>query len=280
MLAGTPYVAVAVALVACAVVGAVRWWRRDRLLAGYVLVVMAGGALAIMAARPTWVQQPIVFARYLMPVLPIMLLLAAEGLVALTPIRAAPAHAACIAAIAAGLLIAGPLPAQWYSPNQFSNHARFQYDYDDEHNPHVRLRPPDPLPAFYRELARAPAGSLTVVEAPWRLESHFNPHVWYQQVHRQNVKIGLTTPLCGARDFGEYPETMRGMRLGNFVHVQSLLRGEREGADFLVIHRKPWSTPAGPDVPWPDLGQCLPEIESALGPPVYRDEQIVAFALK
>jgi hypothetical protein len=113
------------------------------------------------------------------------------------------------------------------------------------------------------------------------LESHYNPHVWYQQVHRQNVKIGIATPICGVRDFGEYPEGTPGMRLANFEHVERIVRGEATRADFLVMHRKPWTTPPGQQIlpPWPDVTDCLGTIERALGAPVYRDDSIVVFAL-
>ena len=136
------------------------------------------------------------------------------------------------------------------------------------------------MPAFYRELAQRPPGSVTLIEAPWRLESHFNPHAWYQQVHRQNVRIGLTTPWCGRRDFGEYPETQPGFRFANFVHVPAVLRGETYGADYLVVHLVPWSVPPGEKVPWPDIARCLPDVEAKLGPPVFRDERIAVFALR
>ena len=188
-------------------------------------------------------------------------------------------RACAVAAVGVALVATGPLPAQWYAPNQFTSHQRFQFDYDDAHSPYVTQRV-EGIPPFYRELARAPAGSLTVVVAPWRLESHFNPHVWYQAAHRQNVRIGILTPLCGKRDFGEYPEGERGMRLSNTTHVEALLRGQARGADFLVVHLRPWSTPPGQELPWPDLSQCLPDIERALGAPIYRDEEIVAFALR
>ena len=94
-----------------------------------------------------------------------------------------------------------------------------------------------------------------------------------------NMMIGLVTPLCGVHNFGEYPETQAGMRLANFAHVTAVLRGNTYGADFLVVHLKPWSTPPEATVPWPDVARCLPAIEAALGPPFYRDERIVAFAL-
>jgi len=184
LLSGTGHAVIVLLFLACAIAGAWRVWRRDRVLAAYLLVTMAVGTLAIVASRPNWVQHPIVFTRYLVSVMPLALLFAAEGLVAATPIRSAAAHAACIAAIAAIVVATGPLPAQWASPNQFTGHQRFQFDYDDARNPFVTERPGEPVPAFYRELARAPAGSLTLIEAPWRLESHFNPLVWYQHTHR------------------------------------------------------------------------------------------------
>ena len=281
MLAGSAHATVAVLGGAAAAAGLVRVWRRDRVLAGYLLTVMAGGTLAILAARPNWVFHPLVFARYLVPALPLLLLLAAEGALALAPflLRAPALGAAAAAAAGVALWHWGPLPAQGPGPNQFTGHLRHQFDYDDAHNPYVQKVPAEPVPAFYRELAKSRPASLKLIEAPWRLESHHNPHVWYQQVHRQNVMIGLVTPLCGVHNFGEYPETQAGMRLANFAHVTAVLRGNTYGADFLVVHLKPWSTPPEATVPWPDVARCLPAIEAALGPPFYRDERIVAFAL-
>jgi hypothetical protein len=279
MIAGTGHGIVGVAFLAFVALGWIRWWRRDRALAGYALALVTIGSVATAMARPNWVQYALVFARYLMPIVPLLLLLAAEGLVVAMPWRSEALRAWVVAAVGVALVASGPLPLQWYSPNQFTSHQRFQFDYDDAHNPYVTQRAQG-VPAFYRELARAPARSLTIIVAPWRLESHLNPHVWYQAVHRQNVRIGMLTPLCGKRDFGEYPEGERGMNLTNMAHVPALLRGQAGGGDFLVVHLRPWSTPPGQDVPWPNLSQCLPDIERALGAPIYRDEEIVAFALR
>jgi hypothetical protein len=278
-MAGSAHAVVAAAVLFAVLVGAVRLWRRDRELAGYLLTVMAVGTLAIVAARPNWIMHPPVLARYVVPILPLVLLLAAEGAVALVPIPWAPARAMAVALAGVALWTWGPLPAQSYVPNQFTGHLRFQFDYDDAHNPYVQKAPRDPVPGFYRELAKSPPSSVKLIVAPWRLESHYNPHAWYQQVHRQDLMIGLTTPVCGVRNFGEYPETQAGMRLANFAHLSAILRGKDYGADFLVMHLAPWSTPPGETVPWPDVAQCLPLIEAALGAPFYRDERIAVYAL-
>jgi hypothetical protein len=280
MLAGSGYAPLALVLGACAALGGMLLWRRDRVLAGYLFAFVGGGTMAIMAARPNWVMHPGVFARYLAPIVPLLLLLAAEGFISLMPAKRAPLQAAGVTVLAAALWAAGPLPAQSYMPNQFTGHARFQFDYDDTSNPYVQRIPPDHVPAFYRELAKAPAGSLTLIEAPWRLESHFNPHVWYQRVHRQNVMIGLVTPICGTWSFGEYPETYTGMKLAHMAHLSALLRGNTYGADYLVMHVRPWRMASDIKLDWPDVVACLPAIESALGPPVYRDDQLAVFDLK
>jgi len=205
----------------------------------------------------------------------------AEGTVAcLAPLRRPAVQASVAVVFAAMLWWAGPMPDYLYRPNQFMGHLRFQYDYDPDHNPYVQEIPRDPIPAFYHELAQKPPRTLTLIEAPWRLESNFNPHPWYQEIHRQYVKIGLTTSVCGVREFGEFPATATALRFREFVHLSMILAGKSYGADYLIMHVKPWKTPPDAEVEWPDVEACLPAIEAKLGPPVYRDAQIVVFDLR
>jgi hypothetical protein len=294
MLAGTRHAVVALALALLAVLGAVRLGRRDPSWLRYVLTVLAVGAVTVALSRATWIHHPLVYARYLLPALPFLLLFAAEGIVALLEWRpaargharahgAAASHGQAVAAtgvvvVVAGLFALGPIPAFSYWPNQFYGHLRFQFDVDPAHNPYVTEVPREPVPAFYRELARRPPGSLTLVEMPWRLESNFNPHPWYQEVHRQWVRIGFVTPVCGVRTFGEYPED-RGMRMRHFTHLTALLRGETGGADYLVVHLAPWKTPPDAEVEWPDMRTCLPRIEARFGAPAWQSETMRVYRL-
>lgn len=280
MLFGTSSPWVLLACIVLCAAGTYRWWRRDRSFVAYVGVLCAGTAVAIVAARPQWIQHPLVLARYLLPTLPFLLLFTAEGGVAAIERLPALFRPALVALGAVALLAAGPIPAYLFDPNQFMGHQRFQFDYDPAHNPYVQLVPPEPIPAFYRALAKQPPRSLTLIEAPWRLESDFIPHPWYQQVHRQYVKIGLVTPTCGVRDFGEYPASATSLHFRYFVHLSDILDGTSRGGDYLVMHLAPWKLLPDPDPEWPDVGACLPTIEAALGPPMYRDDGIVVFDLR
>jgi hypothetical protein len=281
MLFGIAHPALLVVLAALTGLGIYRLWRQDRDFVAYLATVVLGAAFAIAIAGPQWIHHPGVYARYLLPALPFLLLFVAEGAVAcLAPLRRPVAQVPVAVALAALLWWLGPMPDYLYRPNQFIGHLRFQYDYDPAHNPYVLEIPRDPIPAFYRELSLKPPRTLTLIEAPWRLESNFNPHPWYQEVHRQYVKIGLVTPVCGVRAFGEYPATVRALRFREFVHLSEILAGKSYGADYLVMHLLPWKTPPDVEVEWPDVPACLPVIEAKLGKPIYRDAQIVVFDLK
>lgn len=282
MLAGTgsPFVLVAVA--ALGAYGVIALRRRDRELVRYFAVLIIGYWLLLALSGATWIQHPLVQARYLLIVLPFLLFATATGAIALA--RAARWRATVpitIVAVPLLLLALGPLPHSFYYPNQFLGHARFQYDYDEAENPYVTLAPKLGFPAFYAELARLPPASITLIETPWNLESQFNPLPFYQQRHRQRIKIGMVNGVCGERSFGEYPESERGLRMRHVAHLSALLRGKRYGADYLVVHRTPWTiAPGVPPTQWPDVEACLPLIRAQLGTPVFTDDQIVVFALR
>jgi len=278
LLAGTGLPSVALVVYGAAVVGWYRLRRRDGDLAAYLATVIGLGAVTVASSRAGWISHPLVFARYLLPALPFVLLLAAEGAAAALAGMQRRWSAVIATAAIVALLVAGPIPAWWHYPNQFIAHLRYQFDYDPGHNPYVQRVRKEPIPAFYADLGARPPGSVTLIETPWRLESHFNALSLYQDTHRQRILIGLVTPACGTFDFGEYPEIDSGMRMREFVHLASIIRGEPVAADYLVVHLRPANVPAEPPS-WPEMAACLPAIEAALGAPVWTDEQVRVFAL-
>ena len=127
------------------------------------------------------------------------------------------------AAFVAAMLVFGPLPWIHAWPGSFTNHASYQADYVPERY-FERFRPAR-IPEFYETLARQPAGSLTVVEAPW----HFYWHglAYLQRIHRQHVVIGFVDPGTATVRAGEVPRARDGIRLRNALHVGDAARCAR-----------------------------------------------------
>ena len=253
--------------------------RRERAFARYVLSLVVAGSLAVALARPAWVQHQQTFVRYVLPIVPFVLLFVAEGLVLVVARLRMPPLAALAASFAiAALVAAGPLPGYYTYPNQFMGHAIHQFDFAADHNPYATRLELGPVSSFYRDLATRPPGSITLIEAPARLISHFLPDPWYQAIHRQNVKFALVAPVCGG-EADEFPSTATGTRFRTIGKLADILDGATWGADYLVLRMHAWSEPPGIEMPWPDMAACAAKVETRLGAPVYRDAEITVFAL-
>ena len=265
-------------LVLLLALGVRSWWRRDAMFVTYLGTIVIGAAIAVALSHPAWVQHPGTYARYLQPAIPFLLLGVAEGIATAISRLATLAQFAAALVVPAALFAAGPIPGYLYNPNQFMGHPYFQFDYDSVHNLYRTQLPDGPISVFYRRLAALPPRSLTLIEAPWSLRTDHDPEPLYQKLHRQYVKIGLVAPECGESGYGDYPESS-GMRLAQFVHLSALLRGDTQGADFLVMHLHAWPQNQPPPPQWPDVTACLSRVEQHFGAPVYGDDEIEVFAL-
>ncbi len=227
------------ALVAAA--GFVMLWRRDDGFARFVLLVASVGSLCVVVTGAAWIKHGLVLARYLIGLLPFYLALVAIGLNGLIEraARLSPwptaTKALGVAASAALLLALGPVP-EWYRHyNQFTGHLSYQFDYDRGRNVIARILDAVPVEDFYREIAQAhPDGNAVIVEAPWHLESFWNPLYRYQRVHGQRVLIGFVNGVCAPRFYGELDAATAGLDFRNFVFLDDLLAG-RARADYLVL---------------------------------------------
>lgn len=254
--------------------------RRDRDFVGLILSGAVVGVAVIAAARPAWIHHAGVMVRYTVPFLPWLLLFVAEGIVTLAQSRLRPALATGAVALAlTALVAAGPLP-RWFAtrPNQFIGHAAFQFDYDDRENPYLTLYD-SAIPAFYRDLAALPPGSITLIETPASFVSNYQPGPWYQAVHRQKLKFALASPICGESGWDEYPYHATGLDFRRMVPLGDLLDGATYGGRYLVMRLRPWVLPTSEPLPWPDLAACVATVSAKLGEPVHRDDEIVVFEL-
>jgi len=279
MVFGISSPALLVAMVVLVAVGIWRVWKRDRRFAAYALSMCVAGIVTVSLTHAAWVQHALTLVRYSLPVVPFVLLFVAEGIVfVVAQLRLQVLACAAALLVIAGLVAAGPIPRYYYYPNQLMGHALFQLDYAPDKNPYATLLDLGPVPEFYRDLASRPPGSITLIETPSRLISNYFPDVWYQAIHRQNVKYALAAPVCGG-EADEYPYTATGTRFHRVARLDDLLDGATWGGDYLVLRLTPWSVPPGLEQGWPDMTECAAKVTTRLGEAVYRDTQIAVFSL-
>jgi hypothetical protein len=155
--------------------------RSERRLAVYTAVVVAGQVAGLLILSPKGLAAPLILNRYLLPVLPFVLLWVAAGLG--MPWRAGAWRRG--QALAAGLVIvaltvSGPFAGSDFRRLSFAHHN----DFVGFHEPR-RKAPDEAAPAFYRRLR-----SEAVVEAPWLYPWESNRAFYlYQRLHGGRVVV-------------------------------------------------------------------------------------------
>ncbi|MGD9021939.1 MAG: hypothetical protein PVF46_09080, partial [Lysobacterales bacterium] len=251
----------------------------------YFAVATLLACVIVASTSALLIKHPLVLVRYLLPVLFIMLVFVALGIVGI--LRALGGawliQAVMVGAAAYAYVTTGPLPEQYRQyPNQFMGHMAYQADYAAARNryaQHYSLADTD-VPAFYRQMARMPAGSVTLAVAPWYMEWHWNAWHLYQQVHRQRIIAGFISGLCVEDTYGEFPPGQDGLEFDNVVHLSQLAEQPTPVADYLVFETNTPFQPAQRARPDLDLGECERRIGGRFGPPLVDDGTVLAWKLR
>jgi hypothetical protein len=209
---------------AAALAGAAGLLRRRPRLGSYLLALVAGQALGILLLSPLGLARPQVLDRYLLPVLPVVLLWVAAGLARPWWAGQGSLGRAGQRLGAAGLVLVWALAGPFADPGVRASSFMHHNDMVAFALPRA-TPPPGGPPRPYLALGGPPGSAL--VELPW-------PPVWdfgrsfyvYQEIHELRV---LVAPPAGALPIGR-------LRLRNEVSSEpAALR--RNGARYVVVHR-------------------------------------------
>lgn len=278
---GSPWLALALSVPL--VVGARILWLRDRQFVVFWCVVTVIGGVIIQILGPEWVRNALVFVRYVVISMPIVLAMVAVGLIHMLGLLPGSRRASGLPAQAAALVLVGalyalgPLPTIYSGFNQFTNSVRYQLDYDFDRSIYDSIMTPLETPDFYLEMASEP-GDWVVIEAAWHFETHFTPISEYQRDHQMPIRIGMISGLCADWTWGELPpESELEIELDQFVYLSDVLRARDEVNRFVVF---PLGNPFEHERrPLPDLGPCIEAFEAQTGAPWYESEDFVVFRL-
>lgn len=245
----------------------------------------SSGLFAILAAvlvmQPAWVHNPLTFGRYLLPMLPLLLLLIAAGIVALCQqFQSNLTQAFSATSLSVLFLVGTPHAALLIYPNNFTLHSYYQFDYRKNHNP-VRqsFTPYATASPFWHRLSSLPPGSLMIaIAGSPSFESYFLLDPLYQPVHRQILIKLQTGGACGPAQLGEaFP--WQGVFLRNAVSLAMPEDILRRRIDLIVLeywHTDPKSQSLPPEYV-AMLDQCKALLNARYGSPIYEDANLIAF---
>lgn len=276
--------AVAMLFLVLAALGWKRLWSLGQPVHAAVLgLVLTLGV--IFLTKPDWVQLPIVLARYLLPFVPLLLLLVAVGSVAL--VAGMQRRLPRVGGGLAGAMLVIPVLAQAAQspllqvlryPNNETLHSYFQFDYRPGRNLFAQWMEAIPLSPIWADLSASPRGTLRIAVAPWQFESYHWDGPRWEKTSGQHVIPGLLSGLCVDSRLGEYPRDSR-VALKNVVFLSDpdALRAKGIG---LIVFQKPFEqTIAGiRDIVGRDLAHCQIALEKRYGRPVYEDAAVVVYA--
>jgi hypothetical protein len=268
------------------VLGLVVMLRRQRALLAWFAIVLGVQVLALSSSGPFRLEHAIVLVRYALPMLAAFLWVCAVGLVHLDELvraewRSVPAHAVPAGVIAA-LALCGPLEQAYHSPNNWSNHAMFQFDYE---------------PGFARWYATGVLGvenvppiyarigllddPVRIVEAPWNLEWNAIPYPVYQFVHKKETLIGFVDDPEKPPGEGELPPGDPRFSFRNFIHVSDLDGMRKRGVRFVLLHRDLQAGPNNHRDPRTEaVERWRAHYVAVVGAPVFEDKRMVVFDLE
>ncbi|MFL6193284.1 MAG: hypothetical protein ACJ75H_03880, partial [Thermoanaerobaculia bacterium] len=191
-----------------ALAGLALLWRRRRRLAVYTVAVVAGHVAGLLILSPVGLASPVIFGRYLLPVVPFVLSWVAAALGSRIVLGGI---------MVAALVVGGPFGEGRYWRSSFLGHN----DFVGFHAP-LEALPPGPVPDFYERTGGEP-----VLEVPWLYPWDSNRSFYvYQETHGGRVLVGtpqrilLRPPLAMRNAVAPEPEAFC-----------------RSGARYVVVHR-------------------------------------------
>jgi len=233
--------------------------------------------LLLYVSRPMASQHGIIVARYLLPMLPLVLLVIAAGTMRvaqlLAPKAARWANVAFGAAVIVTLFVLSPVDDWLRRPNRHSAHFAYYFDFRPGANPIDERLDGIPRSEFWRTLRTYPAGSRTLAVAPFYFESFDSAVPRWERESGQSIIPGLLSGLCVDWRWGEVPPSYP-FDFRNAVRLSDAASLRIRAVD-LVVWEKPYLR--GTEI----IGEATAHCESALrerfGKPIYEDHAIAVF---
>jgi len=248
LLSGTPEIILQIIFLFTFIAGLNVLFKKDKLLGGYLLSIITAQILFILISQPIFINIPIVFSRYFLPVWPLCLILVSVGIHYFLTISEHLFHSYRMKMVVTGfisfiffffLLMTGPLPAIHQNPNSFMHHSAYHESYQpidwrrsyDSHYENSFFISEEEVPQFYKDIGKDEE-KYTLIETPRFGMDHIELYYYYQHFHKKNVKIAEVP------NFNLTDNRTSKIFFRNFVNIEDVEAIRHTKARFLIIHKK------------------------------------------
>lgn len=241
----------------------------------------------ILFTQPAWVQHPLTLARYLLPVIPLLLLAISIAVFQLAEMLAERLDIGSKRNISFALSVLillfvvyySPLPKILTNPNSNSLHSVYQFDFRNEKNLVALYQKDFPVSQFWHKLASFPRDSIKIAAGPFSFETqHWDAARW-EQISHQRVMPGYLDGFCAENRWGEVPNDQR-FRFKNVGYLSEKNDLVSRGFD-LVIYQKPFKvkTYQGEKEFGMETAGCETIIREQFPTPIYEDRWLMVISL-
>ena len=282
---GTTSLLVVLIGLSLAALGAGSLWRKIPLVSS--LVTGLGLTLCvILLTQPAWVNHSLTLARYLLVVIPLLLLAIALGVSrvsnALIQSWGSTGKLVSLFGIISVLWLTiyySPLHKILAKPNSNSMHSVYQFGFQEKHNLIAEYQQYFPVSPFWHLLASLPQDSIKIAAGPFYFETDNWDAARWEQISLQRVMPGYLTGVCVEHRWGEVPME-KGYRFQNVGYLGAPENLVKRGFD-LVVYQKPVTvmTNQGEVELGNDTLTCEGALRKLYQEPVYEDELLVVFPL-
>ena len=246
-----------------------------------ILVGLILTFVLILLSQPAWVNHPFTLARYLLPIIPLLLLSIASGVDVLLKIlveqgnnqRYFFVYMAASFSVIAGLIASSPLAGLLHQPNSNTLHPVFYFEFRLEKNEIDQYLLKHSYSDFWNSFSSVPPQSKKIAVAPWYFESQFWHAPIWEKTSNQYAVPGFLLGLCVQERAGEVPNSRR-FRFRNVSYLANPQDLKRRDIDF-IVYQKP--NRLNIKTPYTNINECDVSLQKIYGQPIYEDAIIKVY---
>jgi hypothetical protein len=263
-----------------AIIGLPRLIKKS-IIAANILVGLVLTFVLIVISQPAWVNHPFTLGRYLLPIIPLLLLSIASGVYVLhnrlikqrNHQYSSFVYMAASCCVLTGLIASSPLADLLRQPNSNTLHPVFYFEFRPENNAINQYLLKHSYSDFWKSFSNSPPQSKKIAVAPWYFESHFWHAPIWEETSNQYAVPGFLLGLCVKERAGEVPDSSR-FRFQNVSYLANPQDLKRRDIDF-IVYQKPNRLKI--KTPYANISDCDVSLQKIYGPPIYEDRIIKVY---